>query len=278
MQLNITKPLQILQWSAYIYILILVKGFIIFPIAILLFNDFYLRLLPSDSSQWVPLSKFNVEEFDEGIEFFQKIERIPIEWDIPALPDNGIPESIPLRDHISYKMDFDMNFFCISPTKNLGYTPSGISELVLEIHSTERKQSLIFKRNIPILCMTNGDNIVEDELYDQGPSRLSLYEKEWINHIKIHDKVDIGPEDNEIKYIWTIRSESPRILFNLESGFRLRMNFEQGLRNLMLRWHKITYIIGVVVFDCAISTIFGIAVLISFYSLSNKLKSRSKKD
>lgn len=279
MQLNLTKPLQILQWSSYAYLLVLVKIFVIFPIAILLFNDFYLRLLPSDSSQWVNLSKLQTQKNDlSSVEFFQTIERIPIDSDIPALLDNGLAEGIPLRDHISYKMDLDMNFFCKFSSKSQGYTPSGIVEMLLQVYSTHKTETLIFQRTMPVLCMTIDDSIIEEELYKQGPSRLALYQKEWSNRIAIHDKIDINPRDLGLKHVWTLKSPGSRLIFNPESGFRFRMSFEQGLRNMMLRWHKITYIVGIIVFDCAISTLFVMAVLVSFYFMSNKLKGGTKRE
>lgn len=265
MKVNLTRPLQLLQWSSYLSILVLVKLFIVLPLAVLLFNDFYHRLLPADSSQWVPLSTLNqVQSSESSFSYQQSISRVHIERDLPRTLDNGRPQPIPLRAHILYKVDLDTKFYCLPTSKGL---INNIEEVELEVYLSP--YSLVYRRTIPIICMKGDDSISIMELYRHGPSRLELYQKEWLNHIKLHDKIALNSNVGFMRYVLKM-PESHRLIILPESGMRFRMNFEQGLRNVMLRWHKFTYAIGIIVFDFALSVLFTIAAFISFFLISRR--------
>lgn len=266
MRLNLTRPLQFLQWSSYISLLLMVKIFIIFPLAVLLFNDFYLRLLPADSSQWVPLSTFNKNVSTNEIIYDQIVDRVPLERELPKIIDNGLAQHVSLRDHIVYKMDLDYKFYCLMP---LGGQFNRISNLELKIYASDDPESLIYARSVPIICLKPCDSIATAELYKYGPSRQDLFQKEWLNHIKLHDKIDIDSNTRVIQHL-TLPTSSFGLIMLPESGCRFRMNFEQGLRNVMLRYHKITYAVGIIVFDFAIFVLFAITTFVTFFLISKR--------
>lgn len=276
MKIDITRPLQLLQWSSYLGILLLVKIFVILPLAAILFNDFYLRLLPSDSSQWVPLSTFELSHnaVENSMVFDQGINRVLIERALPKTTDNGISQRINLRDHILYKVDLDTKFYCLPTARSKGPV-TNIEELEVEIHSSDEPQSIIYRRSIPIICMKPEDSINIMELYKYGPSRLELFKKEWLNHFKAHDKISIGSDMSSVRYVLKM-PKSHKLVIQPDSGFRFRMSFEQGLRNVMLRWHKFSYAVGIVVFDLAISALFTITAFLSFFLIMRK--TADKKD
>lgn len=270
MKIDITRPLQLLQWSSYLGILVLVKLFVILPLAAILFNDFYLRLLPSDSSQWVPLSTFEVSQdaAESSLIYDQSINRVLIERALPKTIDNGISQKINLRDHILYKVDLDTKFYCLPTARSKGST-NNIEELEVEIYSSNKPESLMYRRTTPIVCMKPDDSINVMELYKFGPNRLELFKKEWLNHFKSHDKVSITSEMSSVRYVLKV-PKSHKLLIQPDSGFRFRMSFEQGLRNVMLRWHKVTYAVGIVIFDLAISSLFVITAFLSFFLIMRR--------
>lgn len=268
MKIDITKPLRLLQLSSYLGILLLVKIFVILPLAAILFNDFYLRLLPSDSSQWVPLSTFELapNAVENTLVYDQNINRVVIERALPNTVDNGIPQNIHLRDHITYKLDVDTKFYCL-PTARSNNRVTNIEEVEIEV--SDGPGSLIYRRTVPIICMKPCDSINSMELYKHGPSRLELYKKEWLNHFKVHDKVSITSEMSSLRYVLKV-PKFHRFVILPDSGFRFRMSFEQGLRNAMLRWPKFTYAVGVVMFDFALSALFMVTAFFSFFVIARR--------
>lgn len=279
MRINITRPLQLLQLSSYLGILVLVKFFIILPLATILFNDFYHHLLPSDSSQWVPLSILDFkQDSNSTIEYQQRFNRIDTEKELPSIIDNGISQYINLHSQVQYKVDLDTKFYCV-PTWRTTYQTSNVDEVQMEIYSSDSASSLIYRRTVPIICMKSEDSINDSELYKYGPSRLELFKKEWLNHIKVHDKISVDHKMESFHYVLKA-PKTFKLVIQPDSGFRFRMSFEQGLRNAMLRWHKISYAVGIVVFDFAISTLFALTAFISFYLITRRGESKpaSKND
>ncbi|EDO19358.1 hypothetical protein Kpol_1002p3 [Vanderwaltozyma polyspora DSM 70294] len=269
MLVNVTRPLQLLQWSSYIAITCLVQLLIILPLSILIFHDFYARLLPPDSSQWVPLSTSNTFDFEK---FDQYIDRISIDKPLPPILDNGLSQMIPLRDYILYKMDLDYKFYCLKDSVNRGYkSPLDTLQLRVSVATTDDDVStVIYRRNIPIVCIRDTDSISTEGLSKIGPNRLKVFEKEWQNHIDIEDKISIDPDVVKIYYDFIPGSPSMHLKFDPKSGARYRMEFQQGFRNIMLRWRKLTHIFGTLVCYVIISTLFSVTGVLSFYLVNQK--------
>ncbi|AQZ13692.1 FLD1 (YLR404W) [Zygosaccharomyces parabailii] len=266
MRVKVSIFIKLLKWSLCVATLLLVKLFIIFPLAGLLFHDLYLRLLPPDSSQWVPLSTFH--ELKDELKFRQQIARIGVDRELPEALDNGLPQPIYLRERILYKMDLDLQFYCIH---NWDSTPqSSIVELKIAIQDPECGHKL-FSRKIPIVCLGEElPTVLGDSSMKYGTSRSELYRREWLNHWKLEDKVDIVPDTRSLRLLLEM-GQPAQLIFDPNSGLRFRMRFTQGLINLMQRWHKTAYIVGITAFDLAITALFGITTLVTFTLVSKRL-------
>lgn len=274
MLINVTRSLQLVQWSSYVAIAFLVQLVIIFPLSVLLFHDFYVRLLPPDSSQWIPLSAFN-NTYE--MQFQQVIIRTPPEYPLPTLLDNGLPQGIPLRDHILYKMDIDVNLYCLKDSWDEGHNLDSVQLQVYTIVFDDELElsTLVYRRTIPVVCLKTQDSISVDDIYKVGPNRLLLFEKEWLNHITIEDNISVGPEAEAIQYVFSSRNESD-LIFDPKSSVRLIMNFEQGFRNLMLRWRLLSHIIGTTVFFIVITILFALTGAATFYFINSKSVTSNK--
>lgn len=266
MRINISFFLRLLKWSLCVSTLLLVKLFVIFPLAGLLFHDLYLRLLPPDSSQWVPLSTF-IDQ-DNGFTFFQRIKRIGVDHKLPETLDNGISQPLYLREHILYKMDINLQFYCIH---NWDSAPqSSIVEFRMAVYDQD-SETMLFGRNMPIVCL--GEELptaLGESSMKYGTSRSELYRKEWLNQLNLEDKIDITPNRASLEVRFEMKQPAQLIL-HPKSELRFRMHFSQGLINIMQRWYKTTYAVGITAFDLAITTLFGITALVTFTLISKKL-------
>lgn len=73
------------------------------------------------------------------------------------------------------------------------------------------------------------------EIEQLGPSRLDVYDEEWLNTIRIEDKISLESSYETISVFLKTEIAQRNLIIHPESGIKFRMNFEQGLRNLMLR-------------------------------------------
>lgn len=279
MKINISPPLRLIQWLSYACALLAIKVFIIFPLAVLLFHDLYSRLLPADSSSWVPFNTLQNENRDDyGWALTQEIKRIDSSYDLPKTLDNGITQPIFLRDHILYKMDLDLQFYCI----NLSTTKRRNSLIELELNVFDFKNGRLlkdelFSRRIPIVCLTDEHQTeLGTPSLKYGSSMLELYRNEWLNTLELDDKIEINSQSTSVGFILQA-SEQIRLILEPESGIRFRMHSPQGLINLMLRWHRSTYVVGIGLFDIALTTLFGITALITFSLMSKRLSGQKRK-
>lgn len=278
MKINISPPLRLLQWSSYACIILLVKVFIIFPLAVLLFHDLYSRLLPADSSNWVPfdtLQNIDCSWNKHGQTFTQAIKRVDTDYELPKTLDNGISQPIHLRDHILYKMDLNLQFYCIHMFTDK--QRNNLMEFELQIFGTCPAHKL-FSKKIPIVCLTEESQTelgVPSSIY--GSSKLELYRKEWLNELKVDDKIKINPKLKSIKFV--LQTKGPtQLILGPESGLKFRMHSPQGLINFMLRWRRTAYFVGIVLFDLAITTLFSTSALTTFSLFSGKLSQREYKN
>lgn len=269
--------MRLVQWSAYACTLLLVKLFIIFPLAVLLFHDLYLRLLPADSSNWVPFDTLRELKHDwseTGWRFSQDIKRIDADYELPKALDNGISQPIYLRDHILYKMDLNLQFYCVHLFNDK--QKSNLVELELLIFDRLAKHKL-FRKRIPIICLSEEYPTalgVPSSKYRS--SRLELYRKEWLNELELDDKIQIHPKMRSIDFVLQT-VEPTQLIFEPESGIKFRMHSPQGLINFMLRWRRTTYFVGIALFDLAITTLFSITALSTFALVSKKLPGNERK-
>ncbi|CAI4035300.1 hypothetical protein SMKI_12G4510 [Saccharomyces mikatae IFO 1815] len=283
MRINISRPLQLLQWTSYIVAAFLIQLLIILPLSIIVYHDFYLRLLPADSSNVVPLNTFSIlNGVQFGTKFFQSISSIPVGTDLSQTIDNGLSQLIPMRDNIEYKLDINLKFYCQSKAISLN-----LDNLLIDIYRGpgptlggpgvgDNKDEKIFHTSKPIVCLSVADSISPQEIEQLGPSRLNVYGEEWLNRISIEDKISLDSSYETISIFLKTEIGQRNLIIQPESGITFRMNFEQGLRNLMLRKRFLSYVIGISIFHCIICMLFFITGCTAFIFV-RKGQKKSKK-
>ena len=298
MKINIARPFQIFQWSSYVVGAIVTHFIIVFPLACMLFNDFYNRLIPSDSSQLVPLSAFElVETSTAHLKYSQQLYKVNAPQELPPLLSNGLNQRIPLREQVDYKVDASFNFYCLiddnveNPVHNL----QRVTVSVYGVSANER-HNLLYATSIPIICMKASDSISLPENKQLKNSRMASYRTEWLNKIKIDDVSDFSTDYSINGLSVMFNFPSPKVynkngksynhgikemdayslLMEPESNLNFRVNFNQGIRNLMLRYRTITYTIGITVFHITMTILFVLTVGMGFYLTYQKLNETSR--
>ncbi|CAI4048438.1 hypothetical protein SUVZ_12G4280 [Saccharomyces uvarum] len=283
MKINISRPLQFLQWSSYIVAAFFIQLLIILPLSVLIYHDFYLRLLPADSSNVVPLNTFNIlQGIQFGTKFFQSISSIPVGTDLPQTTDNGLPQPIPMRDNIEYKLDLNLQFYCQNKIGRLNLDSMlidvyrGPGPILRSPGRVDNEDEKIFHTSRPIVCLTVEDSLSPQEVEQLGPSRLNAYNEEWLNSIIIEDKITLDSSYETVSIFLKTEMAQASIILQPKSGATFRMNFEQGLRNLMLRKRFLSYVIGISIFHCIICMLFFLTGCIAFVFV-RKGQTKSKK-
>ncbi|CAB4256174.1 similar to Saccharomyces cerevisiae YLR404W FLD1 Seipin protein involved in lipid droplet morphology, number, and size [Maudiozyma barnettii] len=290
MKINVSRPFQIIQWSSYVFAIFVVQFVIVLPLAFMLFNDFYRYLIPSDSSQLVPLSAFNLTQNGEShFHYYQELDKVPAHTDLPTVKQNGLVQHIPLREHIDYRIDAIFKFYCLiddtkTPRHNIQDTTVSVYGYIVS-----GEYVLLYSKYVPIVCLTTKDSITLPDGRQLKGSRIKQYKTEWLNEIILDDISDFSTDSNikglAIRFNYgSIQrdltdsfnhgfadKERYSMLMNIESQLNFRINFNQGIRNLMLRYHLTTYVIGTVVFHLTISSLMMITAAMAFYITNQKL-------
>ena len=293
MKINIARPFQLFQWSSYVVGALITHFVIVFPLACMLFNDFYNRLIPSDSSQLVPLSAFELTETSTShLKYTQQLYKVQAPHDLPSILDNGLNQRIPLRTQVDYRVDATLNFYCLiddivdKPVHNLQRVT--VSVYGVNGHGTH---NLLYATSVPILCMKASDSISLPENKQLKGSRMASYRSEWLNKIKLDDVSDFSTGYSIEGLSVMFNFPAPKVynkkgnsynhgmenmdtyslLMEPESNLNFRVNFNQGIRNLMLRYRTITYIVGIAVFHVAMTILFMLTVGMGFYITYQKL-------
>lgn len=276
MRVNVTRPLQIFQHTVYISIVGLVELFVIFPLACLLFHDFYKRLVPLDSAQIVPMGAFDscfqqystktiTSTGSSSLVLEQKIKRLSIDGNLPLVSDNGLSEPITLRQYSNYKLDIDINFFCMTGNHEVG--PIASVELLILSMNSYKKYEVVYKRLVPILCMINSSSITVPNSGLLKTSRLRQFETEWLNKIDLQDVIPILPNYKGIK-ITLGYARDTSLIFTPQSKVTFRLDFKQGLRNLMARRRLLSYLVGIPLFFQLLTVFVVLTALVSFVTIS----------
>lgn len=290
MKVNISWPFQLMQWTSYLVAIFTVQIIIILPLSFILFNDFYQYLIPTDSSQLVPLSAFNLTENGRcHFHYNQDLNKVTAHQDLPIVKPNGLIQHIPVREHIDYRIDATFKFFCLINEKDTGKHNLQTATVSIYAEREGMNPILLHSKYVPILCLTEQDTITVPENKQLKHSRLSQYKTEWLNEIKIDDISDLTTDTQTtglaIRFNFPgnnggkkggFNHGSPYIngytlLMNEESKLNLRINFNQGIRNLMLRYRFITYVIGTIVVHILISFLMILTAVTAFYLTNQKL-------
>ncbi|CCF56019.1 hypothetical protein KAFR_0A05840 [Kazachstania africana CBS 2517] len=261
MKINVTKPFQLLQYVCYIFVVLLLQIVVVGPLSILIFNDFYTRLIPDDSLQFVPISKFDQGKVEDVLIFKQDIDRISLNDDLINLDNNGISEKIPLREFINYELDFAFDFYCQSELETFN-----LQNVKISIQANDLP---LYVLEMPIICITKNDTI----LLNSHTSRLELWQLEWLNKIHIDNVVTV-PSNVDIISIVINKPSHSHFLVKPDSNLNFRMDFTNDLRNMMLRKRTITHIIGILIVNILLNLLFLLITVITFIVTSNKLNKK----
>ncbi|KAG0672376.1 hypothetical protein C6P45_003060 [Maudiozyma exigua] len=290
MKLNISWPFQLMQWTSYVTVIFIVQIIIILPLSFISFNDFYQYLIPTDSSQLVPLSAFNLTESGRcHFQYTQLLDKVSAHQDLPIVKPNGLIQHIPVREHIDYRIDATFKFFCLINEEDTA--KHNLQTATVSVYTLRKGSNplLLHSKYVPIVCITPQDKITLPEGKQLKHSRLSQYRTEWLNEIKIDDISDLTTDSQTeslvigFNFIADERYATKgynhgypyrnayTLLMNEESKLNLRINFNQGIRNLMLRYRIITYVVGTIVVHILISFLMIITTVTAFYLTNQKL-------
>lgn len=273
MKFNLTRPLQVAQWFSYIMGVCVVQFLVILPLSALLFHDFYTRLLPPDSSQWVSINNFETSTQDNGMLILsQELERVKSHRPLVSVKPNGLPQAVGLREHTNYRLDLQLEFYC----KNLNSTLQNTDIQEISIQLVDQLGNFYYHYRGPIICKSS---TMEPEVLDGNKhlkSRNEVLKNEWLNTIHVEDIIDINPDLSQLTIMMGLPDKAIVILPDPASGVLFRRFFENGLRNWMLRRWRTSYILGISAFYVSLSFTFVITCISSFFIFS-KIKTKEKK-
>lgn len=261
------------QWFSYITGVCFVQFLIIFPLSVLLFHDFYSKLLPPDSSQWVGINNFETEKSHL---FSQKLERIESHKPLISVKPNGLPQTVGLREQTDYRLDLQLDFYCACFSAMI--EPKAVTGMVY-IDLVDQLAERFYSYKGPVLCFST----VEDTGVLAGNKHLSsrkeVIKNEWLNSVHIEDVIEVNHDLSQLTISIKINNHtgsSFQIIPEPSSGVLFRRFFNNGLRNWMLRRWRTTYILGISIFYISLSFTFVITCISSFFIFS-LIKTKEKK-
>ncbi|CAR22913.1 Seipin [Lachancea thermotolerans] len=265
MQINLTLPLKWAQWWAYILVLMLVNIAFIFPLSAFLFRDFYSRMIPPDTTRTVSFSESKREMGGwTGKTTFQfDLKRYSTEdAKLPFVSPNGFAQSVPLRSDIPYNMDVNLNIFCLNKVTDWNIRDAEVSISVLK--SGKSNAAVVFRKTLLLSCANT-----RDVHSVSGTRRLTTtfakqIQDELVNSYSLENPFFVEHDVKCLEVSLRCAGNANLIIDPNSSELKLSMNFENSLRNLMIRWKKLTYAVGTVVFDVIITSFFFLAFGLTF--------------
>ncbi|SCW01829.1 LAFE_0E08174g1_1 [Lachancea fermentati] len=269
MRINVTLPLKWAQWWVYILSIAMVNLVIILPLSGLLFHDFYTRLIPPDTVQKIPFSiGSKTSQLVDGNTIFRfRLKRLSSETAIlPQVIDNGLTQDVSLRSDIPYNFDLKLNIFCLNTSPGLN-----IKEGTITVSASSKKNwmdSVIFQKTVLLSCANTNDIIALGEAGSLSSTFSQRVQKELVNSFFWEDYVldhDVQNVVVSLKF-----AEGSYFIVDAESSeLKFSMNLNHSLRNLMLRWKKLTHVVGILVFNLVVLFFFVVGFLISFMRVGN---------
>ncbi|SCU97532.1 LAFA_0G11892g1_1 [Lachancea sp. 'fantastica'] len=266
MQINVTLPLKWAQCGGYIMIVILVNVLMIFPLSGFLFHDFYSRMIPSDSTRTVLFSESRRElgswSGKSTFNFvFQRHSTNTVM--LPQIEINGFAQNVPLRADIPYNMNLDLDIFCLNKVTDLCLKDG---EVTISVNRAgESVDKTLFRKTLLLSCANTRD------IPNMGGSgRLSLtfaqkVQKELVNSFHFDNPISIEHNVKSLDITLKLAGNANVIIDPNRSYLTFSMNFDHSLRNLMIRWRTLAYVLGTLIFNAIISFFFLIAFAISFF-------------
>ncbi|SCU77710.1 LAMI_0A02080g1_1 [Lachancea mirantina] len=270
MRLNITLPLKWAQWWIYCILIILVNFVVILPLASFLFHDFYSRLIPTDTIQTIPFSSSKLDEHakENGYSFLFDIQRHDTDVvTLPRLLENGLEQNIPLRSDIPYDVDIKLKAFCLnnSPGNNIK-----TAMLTLRVISPKTfTKRILFQRPLLLTCVNSKDVYALAEAGALTPNFAYRLQKDLVNRFEKDHCAMIAHDVKKIEVSILMRDPATLLVDSAASELRLAMDLKYSPRNIMLRWKKLSYIVGILTFHGVILFFFSIAFIISFWRIKS---------
>lgn len=208
------------------------------------------------------------------VQFKQSIKRIPHESaQLPILSNNGIPEPIPLRDHVNYIMDLRLQLFCRTHQGEFPSTP-----LTVSLSSNVGRGTPLYVKEWQVVCMRPGADIYERELYSDAKThgnRRAAFEREWVNTVHWEDVISLPPDTKHLTLSVEKRG-AVELLFKMDddddgSAVQIRETFIQGLRYLMVKHRLLAYLFGCIVCYVVLSLMFLFTSVATFTFVSSRI-------
>ncbi|SCU98485.1 LADA_0H13322g1_1 [Lachancea dasiensis] len=267
MQVNITLPLKWAQCWGYVLILMSVNIMLIFPLSAFLFSDFYSRLIPADSVQTVPFAAG--QQLGTGWSggkaiYAFKLKRYSTETaEIPQVIPNGFPQGVPIRADIPYNVNLDLNVFCLNKVTDLSIRDGEIT-LSVSRHG-KPAENVLFRKTLLMTCANTRDIPTLGASGKLSPTFARKVQQELVNHIHLEKPIILQHDVEKLELSLKFAGNANLIVDTSTSFITLSLNFEHSLRNLMVRWKKLTHVVGTLLFNAIISFFFLAAFAISFF-------------
>lgn len=181
---------------------------------------------------------------------------------LPFVSPNGFAQSVPLRSDIPYNMDVNLNIFCLNKVTDWNIRDAEVSISVLK--SGKSNAAVVFRKTLLLSCANT-----RDVHSVSGTRRLTTtfakqIQDELVNSYSLENPFFVEHDVKCLEVSLRCAGNANLIIDPNSSELKLSMNFENSLRNLMIRWKKLTYAVGTVVFDVIITSFFFLAFGLTF--------------
>ncbi|SCU90215.1 LAME_0E07558g1_1 [Lachancea meyersii CBS 8951] len=265
MQVNLTLPLKWAQCWGYAMILVLVNFLLIFPLSSFLFHDFYSRMIPPDSIQTVPFSESRREMGSwAGKSSFQfEFERVSSETAVlPEIHANGFSQKIPLRADIPYNMNIDLDVYCLNKVTDLNIKDG---ELTISVCRAGIGGITVFRKTLLLSCANTRDIPNMGGNGRLATSFAQQVQKELVNFFHLENPIFLEHDMKRLEITLKFAGNANVIIDPNLSALTFSMNFDHSLRNLMVRWKRLAYVFGTLIFNAIISFFFLTAFAVTFF-------------
>lgn len=139
------------------------------------------------------------------------------------------------------------------------------SEVTIAVSTSRKPGEIVIYRKILLLtCANTRDTHSLSETKRLTSTFAKQVQDELVNSFYLENPVIIDHDIKSLRVVLTLAGNAKVIIDPNSSELKFAMNFELSLRNLMIKWKKLTYCIGTLLFNAFISFFFLIAFAISF--------------
>lgn len=248
MRINISLPIKFIPWISYLIIFLAVELFVIFPLSALIWDDFYQKIIPNNSLktyQFQPeliVQNLNYKNTHSRITYgyVQEVNRLP-----PVIhsKSTSLESSKHLKAKFSHIFDVNIQIYCYDSS--------------IPIHTIKVSVDG-FEKYATIVCFSNLDLVIPSNKLSLN--RLSEKVKnDFVNLINF-DSLLVNRQSKLIDI--QLVSDTP-LIFGENSILTIRTKLGT-LQNAIIRWNKLAYVLGTLLFTTIISCWFSLGFLIMF--------------